>query len=136
MDAELVLPLHGLHVADTHTVPGSVYLGGLKVPATILVDGGSVCLRVWLSGLAGRYPMSVAFGHVKRVPLGLVLEVDGVGSMKLVPEPAPVAAPAATTVDTSRGGLLARARQALPEPVAQGLRKVPLLRKWYAGRAG
>ena len=133
---ELVLPLHGVHVAGTDVVHGSAYLGRLRIPATIRVDGDNVFLHVWLSGLAGEYPVSVDFGHVKPVPLGMTLEADGVGSMRMVaPRRAAPGATTSTPVDSS-DTLLGRVRRVLPAPVAHGLRKVPALRKWYAERTG
>ncbi len=133
---ELVLPLHDVHVAGTGVVHGSAFLGRLRIPATIRVDASRVSLHVWLSGLAGAYPLAVDFGHVKPVPLGMTLEVDGVGSMRMVAtrRAAPGAAPS-TPVD-SPDTLLGRVRRVLPAPVANGLRRVPALRKWYAEHSG
>ena len=130
----LALPLEGPHLADDEPLEGSLYLGGLRIPATITTTGGQAVLHAFLSGLAADYPMSVSFGHREPVSLGLTLAVDGAGAMRLVPRAAvskPAAAPASAEAPTGR---LARARRALPEPVVRGLKRVPGLSSWYAGR--
>jgi len=139
----LTLPLNNLHVADTTSVPGFLFLGGLKVPASVEVVDGRPTLQAWLSGLARTYPVSVDFGHVRPVKAGLKLVVDGVGQMSLAraavqkPKRSPAQAGSGKVSKAApRGGSLARVRDALPAPVRSALSRVPGLKSWYAARTG
>jgi hypothetical protein len=139
----LTLPLNNLHVADTTSVAGFLFLGGLKVPASVEVVDGRPTLQAWLSGLARSYPVSVDFGHVRPVKAGLKLVVDGVGQMSLmraaVPKPKQRPAQVGSgneSIAAPRGGRLARVRAALPAPVRSALSRVPGLKSWYAARTG
>lgn len=139
----LTLPLDNLHVADTTSVAGSLFLGRLKVPASVEVVDGRPTLQAWLSGLARSYPVSVDFGHVRPVKAGLKLVVDGAGQMSLMRAAVPKPKQRPSQVGSGnvskaapRGGSLARVRAALPAPVRSALSRVPGLKSWYAARTG
>lgn len=135
----LNLPLEDLHVAETSAVPGALLLGRLKIPATVEVVDGNPQLHAWLSGLAGRYPLSVAFGHDRPVSMDLALVVDGVGQMHLERTPKKGVGTPRTTQppqpSSARKKGLVRVREALPAPLVGGLSRVPGLKRWYAAKA-
>ncbi len=117
----LSLPLRPLHSADTSSVPGRLLIGKLPVPAELDLSGERPLLKACLSGLSGSYPLSVAFGHLNPVSLKLLLVVDGTGQMELVHRERPGSD---DPTDTSTGGVRARVRDALPESVVSGLKKL------------
>jgi hypothetical protein len=129
----MAAPVAHLHVADSTSISGRVQIGRLTVPANLVLVGPPR-IEVLVSGLAGRYRLSAAFGHAQPVPLGVTLHVDGTGRMT-VSSSEPAAKPKA---DGSAGNGT-RASDRVRELAAtsrvrarSGARRV---RVWYANRS-
>lgn len=81
-------------VAEPGTeLAGEIGLGGLRVPARIVEQGGVAMLEAYVSGLSGRVQLSTRFGTA-RTPLELLLDVSPIGRMQVIPRPAAAPKPA------------------------------------------
>lgn len=120
----LTLPLQNLHVADTDVFAGQLVLGRLPVDAEIRAVDGTPQLELWLSGLAGDYPLSARFNSQAPHATGLVLKVDGVGSMTIEAVPrrdAAKPAPRRRTPPPPPKTAMQRLRARVPDPIAKAL---------------
>ena len=85
----LLMPLPQIYGYGDTPVSGKINVGSLPLPAQLVVRGGVVQLEALVSGLAGRYPLSTAFGAKRPKPTGLTLIVDGDGTMQVRRKPRP-----------------------------------------------
>jgi hypothetical protein len=145
----LTINLASLHTHAAQNVEGFLTIGGMKVPAKLVIDDGAARLEAFVSGLQGTEPLGAQFGPGPARPLGLSLEISNVGAMKLVSTPAEaVAEPAKTPITIEkkgtdrrkhrkrrhRRGRLARMRRRVPtrlEPLVRTLARQPRARRLY-----
>ena len=114
----MTLPLANLHVTGAEPLTGDIFLGGLRLRATIRASSDGPVLEGLLSGLAGEYPVGSRFGIGVPTQTGLVLVVDGVGKMRLAGAQKAVKAAPATQPPIA---LLHRLRAAVPDTIAKAL---------------
>ena len=156
---EIALP--DCHVASDESFDGFIGLGPLRLPAVIRTSSTRAVLTAYVSGLAGSYPLSASFGRCSLQPIGLTLEISGVGAMEVVrtkvalapAEPAKAKRSSASKQARRRKsarrrrraaakrarGPVARLRRALPsawEPQIRRVASVPLLRDVYRRLTG
>lgn len=136
--ARMTVALDDLHTADARDLDVSMTLGTLTLPARVVVEDGRARLEAMATGVQGVKPIGVRIGPGAARPLGLSLDISGVGEMVLVKTPEPArpapARPAAAPTPPSpprrerprkpppRRGLLAAVRRRVPagvEPLAR-----------------
>jgi hypothetical protein len=118
----MVLPLRNLYLGGTPVVTGTIVLGRLPVRADIRDTPDGPVLEAWLSGLVGSYPIGVKFGGAPVRSTGLVLEVDGIGGMRVAKAKTKPAGPnAGPGADPTPATIVDRLRAAVPDPVAKAL---------------
>ena len=155
---EIALP--DCHVASDQSFDGFIGLGSLRLPAVIRTGSTRAVLTAYVSGLAGSYPLSASFGRCPLQPIGLTLEISGVGAMAVVrtKDAIEAAEPSRPRKSTSSRqarrrkaarrrraaakrarGPVARLRRALPsswEPQIRRMASVSLLRDVYRRLTG
>ena len=145
----LTINLTSLHTHAAQNVEGFLTIGGMKVPAKLVIDEGAARLEAFVSGLQGTEQLGAQFGPGPARPLGLSLEISNVGAMKLVSTPAEAAAEppkAPITIEKKgtdhkkrrkrrpRRGRLATMRRGVPtqlEPLVRRLAAQPRARRLY-----
>ncbi|MGI8459933.1 MAG: glycosyltransferase [Propionibacteriaceae bacterium] len=144
----LRVPLPDLYVDGPGRLGGVVALGGLRLPAELVVpsvrDGRGGEVRCYVSGLEGRSAVSVQFAGSGLVTTGVDLVTSNVGEFTL--EPTPAAAPKPATAQATAQAKktkkaparpptrLQKLRRAVPaplEPVARALSSVGPARALY-----
>lgn len=151
--SELRVRLPELHTHDFTSLAGQLGLGKLLLPAKIEVGDGEARLIAFVSGLAGRVPLSAKFGRSPLQPLGVSLAISGTGVMTVVTTPLeqskakpiaklPKAKPKASKPKKRKKkakGPVAKLRRALPEPLeplARRLSEQPVAQKIYRRLTG
>ena len=102
----LTAALSAVHVHGNSIHPGTMLLGGFRLPAKLVAEAGSARLECFVSGLAGSVALSTQFGRAPVSSTGLSLVISPVGEMSVLSTPPPPAAPSTppppSTPPTSR----------------------------------
>jgi hypothetical protein len=79
----LTVAVPALTGSGPRRIEGGLLIGGLKVPATLVVEGGRARVEAYVSGLSGSSPLSTQFGRGRPAPTGLMLDVAPIGTMSV-----------------------------------------------------